>query len=1122
MSKIMSNKIHRISRRSWHDALVEYFNLIKKMEDIIDSIRLSLCSLENFNEKNLFDFIDKKGKNNITLNDLILFLKGCQINFNEENLRKFIHNFDKDNDFCLNFNEFKGVILPRKYKLLQKNVENSAQNNGNYYIIDENIRKSFCNILIKEMELVDGCNKIIKEIQGGNGFTPYEAFLDIVNDDEGYINENNLAYFLIKNNIEIQKEDAHQLMFRLDKDNDGKISYDEFQDMLLPLNKSTINQINNIDNNLNINGNSNDNDNGNKLSNENNINNFINLNKDNKLNNYNNLNNDKINQIMNYNMNNHQQKEIKYISNSQQKNNINNKYNLYLGEDISSIGNKDDITNKQIKKDIKIENNNKDIKINLAENYITNSNMFYDSLECSKNQENPINKNSYKTSFKKNISIKNNNNNGIKKSNKKYCHNYFRNNTKNDMTKNVEERLKKVFQIPKEEEKLYTPIEKNEENKEIIQNSKSPMRPYTKIPLYYDYSNQTNANEDNQNKKSLIRKHSVPKRNNSMKIFATNLELNSQEKIFNNNDMNNQIYNTIHTNSNEKEDSNMRHYKKCKKKIQIPQTSRNEDKENTLYIYNAYHTYRENSNYYNSSNKSNNNTSYSSNHNIANNYIENNYTNCQDKKINNDNNNNQKELSNNNINDNNNDISSQNITTNNNYNNKIQKDIQDLIINSPFRLKTNDNAINNIENKLFSSISPIKKKNVNVNEPGNLNSFSENKIKKVKEFNKKEQDIINMNRNFVTEIKNSENNEINNYGSAFLTDNKTRPFFEKNKNNNNLNNYNSLINTNNNRVNLWEMNNKLNRINCKHFSLDKKNININNQQNIKENNIKFNMINQYVNGKSNELKNNEANSIDFNSFESPNPFKNLNLNIEKRKEDMVYNSKNLKFEQTQYDRINNLYNLLYDILKWELIIENLRLSLSSQQDVNSKILFQIFDTKKRNLISLKDITKSLKKLGMNISCEDGRYIFLKSNKRLKEKYDFNQFCEIFLPNNEEKRKEINERILNEKCAEELSNETKNIIILLFQKIIEGEKSNEIYRNNLAMVPNSSGFDLFNLMKKNYSVGVYREDIDKFLCSRGKIFNNNEIDTLMRRLDKNKDGVIDYTEFLTEITPKFIF
>ena len=152
--------------------------------------------------------------------------------------------------------------------------------------------------------------------------------------------------------------------------------------------------------------------------------------------------------------------------------------------------------------------------------------------------------------------------NYIKKSNKKYCHNYFRNNTKNDMTKNVEERLKKVFQIPKEEEKLYTPIEKNEENKEIIQNSKSPMRPYTKIPLYYDYSNQTNANEDNQNKKSLIRKHSVPKRNNSMKIFATNLELNSQEKIFNNNDMNNQIYNTIHTNSNEKEDSNIKHYKK--------------------------------------------------------------------------------------------------------------------------------------------------------------------------------------------------------------------------------------------------------------------------------------------------------------------------------------------------------------------------------------------------------------------------------------------------------------------------------------------------------------------------------------------------------------------------------
>lgn len=159
---------------------------------------------------------------------------------------------------------------------------------------------------------------------------------------------------------------------------------------------------------------------------------------------------------------------------------------------------------------------------------------------------------------------------------------------------------------------------------------------------------------------------------------------------------------------------------------------------------------------------------------------------------------------------------------------------------------------------------------------------------------------------------------------------------------------------------------------------------------------------------------------------------------------------------------------------------------------------------------------------MNVNLEDTKYIFLRNNKRIKEKFKYNEFCEMILCNNEEKRKELNERNLNGNYHGILSEKTKNMICLLFQKIIEGERSNEFYRNNLAMVPNASGFDLFNLMKKNYSVGISKEDIDHFLSSRGKVFYNNETDLIMKKIDRNKDGIIDYTEFLTEITPKFIF
>ena len=336
----ISNSNIKSSRQAWHEILIDYFEFIISKEDKIDSIRNSLCSETNFNPKKLFEYIDKRNKKNITLNDLILILEENKINYKEENLRKLIHNFDKDNDFCLDYNEFIGLILPRKNKLLQKNFITSFQYNNDFEI-NINIKNHFCNLLLEEMKLIEGCDVIIKKIQDFNGFTPYEAFLDILNGDEIYINENNLGDFLIKNNIKINEEDVTQIMFRLDRDNDGKISYEEFQNIFLTMNNNSYN--NNI-NQYNI------------INNENNeyFNIQRNLNEEN--NNYdiftveNNIQND-------FNINNYQKKN-------------NNNYNKYFEEDVEYISpiRNDKISKfNKIKKDINFDYN-KDININLEEN----------------------------------------------------------------------------------------------------------------------------------------------------------------------------------------------------------------------------------------------------------------------------------------------------------------------------------------------------------------------------------------------------------------------------------------------------------------------------------------------------------------------------------------------------------------------------------------------------------------------------------------------------------------------------------------------------------------------------------------------------------------------------------
>ena len=64
----------------------------------------------------------------------------------------------------------------------------------------------------------------------------------------------------------------------------------------------------------------------------------------------------------------------------------------------------------------------------------------------------------------------------------------------------------------------------------------------------------------------------------------------------------------------------------------------------------------------------------------------------------------------------------------------------------------------------------------------------------------------------------------------------------------------------------------------------------------------------------------------------------------------------------------------------------------------------------------------------------------------------------------------------------------------------------------------SGSDLFNKIKKNYSVGIYKEDIANFMKKYKYKLSNKEIELIMNRFDKNKNGMIDYKEFIVEISP----
>ena len=231
-------KKNNIRQKPWIQPLLEYFKAIKKHNDIIESVREKLCLIENFNPIELFNYLDFQNNGFLTSRNIVYFLNQTNTMYEEQHIRCLIHNYDKDGDFTLNINEFLHMILPTKKKLIKEKMLSLINNQKNINYNDNNISNEIKNIfneLIKEeLKLAETNFYVVKNIYGSPKFTTYEAFIDIVKNNS-YITRKNLNIFLRENGYELDDDDIYMLMFRIDSDNDNRISYLEFQDIFYPL-----------------------------------------------------------------------------------------------------------------------------------------------------------------------------------------------------------------------------------------------------------------------------------------------------------------------------------------------------------------------------------------------------------------------------------------------------------------------------------------------------------------------------------------------------------------------------------------------------------------------------------------------------------------------------------------------------------------------------------------------------------------------------------------------------------------------------------------------------------------------------------------------------------------------
>ena len=205
------------------------FSLIISRQNENSLLKNQLFSYPGFYPEIFFLKLDYFSKNNITTLDFLHYLEQHHFKFNDEIIRRFIKQYDKHGNFNLIYEDFVNMIMPWD-KIYDEN-NNSNENIDFRYNNKDDMDDIFCEILINELKIIGLIGDLIIDIRKLNDFDAYKIF-EIISNKEMYLNGEMLFQFLQGkfNTIEIKR-----LLYYLDSNDDGLISYDDFHDLLLPI-----------------------------------------------------------------------------------------------------------------------------------------------------------------------------------------------------------------------------------------------------------------------------------------------------------------------------------------------------------------------------------------------------------------------------------------------------------------------------------------------------------------------------------------------------------------------------------------------------------------------------------------------------------------------------------------------------------------------------------------------------------------------------------------------------------------------------------------------------------------------------------------------------------------------
>ena len=307
--------------------------------------------------------------------------------------------------------------------------------------------------------------------------------------------------------------------------------------------------------------------------------------------------------------------------------------------------------------------------------------------------------------------------------------------------------------------------------------------------------------------------------------------------------------------------------------------------------------------------------------------------------------------------------------------------------------------------------------------------------------------------------------------------------------------------------------NKNKNLNQKHQEnlsiIEEENTNVNNQNeeekeeeenNQEENANENNQENQDENANENNQEENNQNEKEEEENENiqDNEEENINENNENQNEN---------YEQNQFNEF------MRKLMKVESQIEDAKITLGKNPDFNCEDAFRLFESNEKGYLDKNDIKNGLNSIGVNPSEQELNILMKRFDLQKNNFINYADFFDMVVPFEKNLRQEVENR--QPKSPDNFSEKTINDLKNLFELIIQAENDINNDRKNFGTLRLKLK-DIFALIDKT-GKGFF--DIDEmmvYFVNNNLVENNKDADLLFIRLDKNRNGKIDFQTLDNEL------